>query len=96
MRHTKKQKVRPKGHINIHGRSPDQELMELSCTSPTPKGAFSIDSTQNLLTLGVAFSNTQELRCFHSSQATKMIRELRPISFFKMVDINLEKNCLAF
>jgi hypothetical protein len=28
--------------------------------------------------LGVAFSNTHELRCFHTSQATKIIRELRP------------------
>jgi hypothetical protein len=28
--------------------------------------------------LGVAFSNTHELQCFHTSQATKIIRELRP------------------
>jgi hypothetical protein len=28
--------------------------------------------------LGVAFSNTHELRCFHTSQATRIIKELRP------------------
>jgi hypothetical protein len=41
-------------------------------------------------TLGVAFSNTQELRCFHTSQATKMIRKLRPFLIsFGTVEIDI-------
>jgi len=32
-----------------HGRLPDQEFLELSCSSPAPKIALSADSPKNLL-----------------------------------------------
>ena len=54
-----------------HGWLPDQEFLELSCSSTAPKIAL-----KTSWMLGVAFSNTQELWCFHTSQATKIIREL--------------------